>query len=153
MEEKPIRQIQIQEAMAYISCFWSFFAIPLFILLRIRIKSVFKKGLLKRVMKQYSALLDELFFIISLQIIVRIAAYLLVINNDFFFNALYMRAAIQVMSLFFLVTITRTIKFKTKFLDANDEEGVNMLDQSQEDWQNDFRMNIPLNQLEKATTL
>ena len=79
-------------------------------------------------MAQYSALLDELFFIISLQIIVRIASYLLVINNDFFFNALYMRASIQIMSIFFLVTITRTIMFKTRKLDSNDEEGENMLD-------------------------
>ena len=153
MDEKPVRQIKFQEAMAYISCFWSIFVIPLFILLRIRIKSVFKKGLLKRVMKKYSALLDELFLVVSLQIIIRITAYLLVIYNDFFFNALYMRATMQIVSIFFLVIITRTIEFKTQHLDPNNEEGDNILDNSQDDWQNDFKMNIPLNQLENQTTL
>ena len=134
MEEKPLRQLKLQEVMAYVSCFWSILVIPLFITLRIRIKKVFQKGLLQRVMAKYSALLDQLFLIISLQILVRITAYVLVIYNDFFFNALYLRAIIQVMSIFFLVIITRTIKFKTKYLDACDEEGVSILDESQENW-------------------
>ena len=58
MEEKPLRQLQLQEVMAYVSCFWSIFVVPLFICIRMRIKRVFQKGLLQRVMAKYSALLD-----------------------------------------------------------------------------------------------
>ena len=138
--------------MAYASCYWSILALPVFLALRMRIKRRLSKGLLKRVMKKYLHLLDQLLVVVSLQIVARVTAYTLVLNNDFFFNALYLRATLQVMSQIFLVIIVRTILFKTAYLDSN-EEGEDLLGDPSSNWQQDFRKNIPLDQLEKESAL
>lgn len=127
--------LKIYDSMAYVSCFWSIFAIPLFITLRVKVNNFLKKGLYKRVMKRYSSLLDKLFFSISLQIIARLVAYGLVIESDFYFNVLYLRATLQFTSIFFLIMVTKTIRFKMKYLDNEDMEGSELLDDSGADWQ------------------